>query len=174
MLSTEDSVEMPHRRLGRTALAGTAVAIALVSGCFLLASSTGAVLTVGVRDTVNPVPFGAAVFATAAAGGGAYLLGRWAGRIAHPRRTFLLVTIVGLLASAVPPLQASSDAATAIWLLVMHAAAALALIPAVASALPTARRSGVVTRSAMRITGSAGPDTDRSGGLAQQVVVEDQ
>ena len=85
-----------------------------------------------------------------------------------------MVTIVGLLASAVPPLQASSDAATAIWLLVMHAAAALALIPAVASALPTARRSGVVTRSAMRITGSAGPDTDRSGGLAQQVVVEDQ
>ena len=50
-----------------------------------------------------------------------------------------MLTTAGLLASAVPPLQAATTVSMAIWLLVMHAVAALALVPVVASGLPSAR-----------------------------------
>ena len=111
-----------------------------VSACFMVASLTGAALQVAARDTTaTPVPFGAAVFATAAAGGIALVLARLAGRAHHPRRTFLLLTMAGLLASAIPPLQAATTVSTAIWLLIMHAVAALALVPVVASGLPSTR-----------------------------------
>lgn len=142
-------------------LVGTAAAVALVIGCFSLASSTGAALTVTVRNAVNPVPLGAAVIATAAAGGGAYLLARLAGRTARPRLTFLVVTTAGLLVSAVPPLQAATNTSTAVWLLVMHAVVAVALIPVVASGLPTVRWSSTVAPSSTPIASSA-----PSGGAA--------
>ena len=109
------------------------MAVVAVSACFFVASVTGAALTVAVRgNEPTPVPFGAAVFATAAAGVGAYVLARLAGRVPRPRRVFLLLTTAGLLASAVPPLQAATTVSTAIWLLIMHAVAALALVPVVA------------------------------------------
>src|SRR3954454_299847 len=142
MLSAEQIGTLPRLGLGQRALVGTTAAVGLVIGCFLIASWTDAALTVTVRDAVTPVPLGAAVFATAAAGGVAYLLARLAGRTARPRLTFLTVTIAGLLASVVPPLAAAIDTGTAVWLLVMHAVAAAALIPVIASGLPTARRSG--------------------------------
>ena len=66
-------------------------------------------------------------------------MARPAGRAPRPRRIFLLLTTAGLLASAVPPLQAATTVSTAIWLLIMHAVAALALMPVVASGLPSAR-----------------------------------
>lgn len=111
---------------------------------------------VAVRDTVNQVPFGAAVVATAAAGGGAYLLARLAGRTARPRKTFLMITTAGLLISAVPPLQAATTGSTVIWLLVMHAVAALALIPVLSSGLPRARRPGDPTVTGRPSTPIAG------------------
>ena len=116
------------------------MAVVAVSACFFVASVTGAALTVAVRgNEPTPVPFGAAVFATAAAGVGAYVLARLSGRAPRPRLVFLLLTTAGLLASAVPPLQAATTVSTAIWLLIMHAVAALALVPVVASGLPSAR-----------------------------------
>ena len=140
-------------------LVGTAGAVVGVSACFFVASLKGVALIVAVRDTgAAPVPFGAAVFATAAAGGGAYVLARVAGRAPRPRRIFLYLSTVGLLASAVPPLQAATGLSTLIWLLVMHAVAALALMPVVASGLPTARASGepeVAAHSSTRVAGSA-------------------
>ena len=140
MLSAEHRGNDECHRLGRRALLGTTVAVVAVSACFFVASVTGAALTVAVRgNEPTPVPFGAAVFATAAAGVGAYVLARLAGRAPRPRRIFLLLTTAGLLASAVPPLQAATTVSTAIWLLIMHAVAALALVPVVASGLPSAR-----------------------------------
>ena len=140
-------------------LVGTAGALVGVSACFFVASMTGATLIVAARDTgATTVPFGAAVFATVAAGGGAYFLARLAGRAPRPRRIFLLLTTAGLLASTVPPLQAATSVSTLIWLLVMHAVAALALVPVVASGLPTARAAGepqVVENSQSQISGSA-------------------
>ena len=140
MLSAEHLGNAERHGLGRRALLGTTVAVVAVSACFFVASVTGAALTVAVRGNEPiPVPFGAAVFATAAAGVGAYVLARLAGRAPRPRRIFLLLTTAGLLASAVPPLQAATTVSTAIWLLIMHAVAALALVPVVASGLPSAR-----------------------------------
>ena len=142
MLSAEHLGNAERHRLGRRTLLGTTVAVVAVSACFFVASVTGAALTVAVRgNEPTPVPFGAAVFATAAAGVGAYVLARLAGRVPRPRRIFLLLTAAGLLASAVPPLQAATTVSTAIWLLIMHAVAALALVPVVASGLPSARPS---------------------------------
>lgn len=144
--------------------AGTVGAVIGVSACFFTASLTGADLMVAVRDTgANLVPFGAAVVATVAAGGGAYVLARLALRAARPRRMFLLLTAAGLLATAVPPLQAATTLSTAIWLLVMHAVAAIALVPVVASALPARRPARpevgarVVTRGAESAAAEGNP-----------------
>ena len=143
MLSAEHLGGAGRRGLGRPTLAGTALAVVGVGACFVVASLAGAALMVAVRGSgATSVPFGAAVSATVAAGGGAYVLARLAGRASRPRRMFLLWATAGLLASAVPPLQAATGVSTLIWLLVMHVVAALALVPVVASGLLTARPAG--------------------------------
>ena len=140
MLSAELLGNADPRDLSRRVLVGTASAVVGVSASYLVASLTGATLMVAVRDTgATPVPFGAAVIATVAAGGGAYVLARLARLAPRPRRVFLLLTAAGLLASAAPPLLAANTASTAIWFLIMHAVAALALVPVVASGLPSLR-----------------------------------
>ena len=134
MLRAEDS------NIAGRALVGTAAAVVGVAACFGAASLTDGPLMVVVRGaTATSVPFGAAVAVTAAAGGGAYLLARLAGRAPRSRRVFLTLTTAGLLASAVPPLLAATTVATAVWLVVMHAIAALALVPLIASGLPSLR-----------------------------------
>ena len=162
MLSAEHLGNAKRHGLGRRALLGTTVAVVAVSACFFVASVTGAALTVAVRgNEPTPVPFGAAVFATAAAGVGAYVLARLAGRAPRPRRIFLLLTTAGLLASAVPPLQAATTVSTAIWLLIMHAVAALALVPVVASGLPSARPARgpeAAPQASTQLAGSAPSD----------------
>ena len=71
MLSAEHLGNAERHRLGRRTLLGSTVAVVAVSACFFVASVTGAVLTVAVRgNEPTPVPFGAAVLATAAAGVG--------------------------------------------------------------------------------------------------------
>jgi peptidoglycan/LPS O-acetylase OafA/YrhL len=143
MLSAEHVKSIDRRGDGRRVMVGTAGAVVGVSACFFVASLTGASLMVAVRDmSATSVPFGAAVVATATAGGGAYVLARLARRASRPRRIFLLLTMAGLLASALPPLQAATTVSTAIWLLIMHAVAALVLVPVVAGGLPSVRRVG--------------------------------
>ncbi len=118
----------------------TVAAVAAVAACFLIADTAVAELSVGLGDSAPvPVPLGAALFATAVAGVGAWLLALLARRTSRPRRTFLLATLVGLLVTAVPPLQAAVNVQTAIWLLALHAVAALVLIPSVAAAVPAVR-----------------------------------
>ena len=108
--------------------------------CYLWATATGTQLLVA-RGDAGPVevPIGAAVFATAAAGAGAYLAALLSHRTSRPRRTFAVLTVSGLLLSAVPPLQAAVDVSTATWLLLMHVVAALALIPIAVVTLPARR-----------------------------------
>ncbi|WP_433304100.1 DUF6069 family protein [Actinoplanes sp. CA-030573] len=104
--------------------------------CYQIAHATGEQLEVGVRGADRPVPWQAVVLATlvgAVAGWGLARLSLGTGR---PRRTFLLLTAAGLVISAAPPAQAATSSSTAVWLLVMHAAVAAAIIPALAATLP--------------------------------------
>ncbi len=141
MLSPELSDASRSRLLRRRVGIGTTAAVAAVASCYLVAVVTGAELTVALAGTPpTEVPFGAAVFATAIAGVAAYLIALLVRRTSRPRRTFLLITLTGLALSAVPPLQAAANGSTTTWLLVMHVVAALALIPALATALPVDRR----------------------------------
>lgn len=56
-------------------------------------------------------------------------------RTASPKRTWVLIAIIGVVLYGVAPF-ASAGATTAIWFNVMHAVAAVFIIPAVAKALP--------------------------------------
>lgn len=56
-------------------------------------------------------------------------------RTAHPRRTWVLSTIIAVTLYGLPPFL-SAGITTAIWFNVMHAVAALFIIPAVAKELP--------------------------------------
>ncbi len=137
MFSAEVSSTGDGRFLRRRVLIATVVAVVAVAACFLIADAAAAELSVRLGDAAPvPVPLGAALFATAVAGFGAWLLSLLARRTSRPRRTFLLATLVGLLVTAIPPLQAAVNAETAIWLLALHAVAALVLIPSVTTALP--------------------------------------
>jgi hypothetical protein len=56
-------------------------------------------------------------------------------RTAHPRRTWVRITIAAIIIYGVPPFL-SAGVTTAIWFNVMHAVAGLCLIPAIAAQLP--------------------------------------
>lgn len=57
-------------------------------------------------------------------------------RTRQPRRTWVLLTVVGLVLYGVMPFVATPSVATALWFNVMHAVAGLVVIPAVATVLP--------------------------------------
>jgi hypothetical protein len=59
-------------------------------------------------------------------------------RTATPRRTWVLSTIIAVTLYGLPPFL-SAGASTAIWFNVMHAVAAVLIIPAVAKALPESK-----------------------------------
>ena len=56
-------------------------------------------------------------------------------RTASPKRTWVLIAIIGVVLYGIAPF-ASAGVTTAIWFNVMHAVAALFIIPAVAKELP--------------------------------------
>jgi hypothetical protein len=59
-------------------------------------------------------------------------------RTANPRRTWVLSTIIAVTLYGLPPFL-SAGITTAIWFNVMHAVAALFIIPAVAKQLPESK-----------------------------------
>ena len=59
-------------------------------------------------------------------------------RTANPRRTWVLCTIIAVTLYGLPPFL-SAGITTAIWFNVMHAVAALFIIPAVAKELPESK-----------------------------------
>jgi hypothetical protein len=59
-------------------------------------------------------------------------------RTANPRRTWVLSTIIAVTLYGLPPFL-SAGITTAIWFNVMHAVAALFIIPAVAKELPKSK-----------------------------------
>ena len=59
-------------------------------------------------------------------------------RTANPRRTWVLIAVIGVTLYGIPPFL-SAGAITAIWFNVMHAVAAVFIIPAVAKALPESK-----------------------------------
>jgi hypothetical protein len=59
-------------------------------------------------------------------------------RTATPRRTWVLSTIIAVTLYGIPPFL-SAGVSTAIWFNVMHAVAAVLIIPAVAKALPESK-----------------------------------
>jgi hypothetical protein len=110
--------------------------------CFGAAHATGHPLEVDGRGTAQPVPLPAVVLATLVGAAAGWVLARLSTRTSRPRRTFLALAGAGLLITAVPPVQAATTAATAAWLLAMHAVVAAALIPVLATALPVGPTPG--------------------------------
>ena len=69
---------------------------------------------------------------------GSLLVSFIAQRTANPRRTWVLSTIIAVTLYGLPPFL-SAGITTAIWFNVMHAVAALFIIPAVAKELPESK-----------------------------------
>lgn len=69
---------------------------------------------------------------------GSSIAGMIALRTAQPQRTWVIIACVAVVLYGVPPFL-SAGITTAIWFNVMHAVAAVCLIPAVARVLPTTR-----------------------------------
>jgi hypothetical protein len=69
---------------------------------------------------------------------GSLLVSFIAQRTANPRRTWVLSTIIAVTLYGLPPFL-SAGITTAIWFNVMHAVAALFIIPAVAKQLPESK-----------------------------------
>jgi len=93
---------------------------------------------VDARGVYQSMPVGAVVVSTVLGGIAAYLLARLTVRTARPRRTFVGVTLSGLVVSAVPPAYSATAGSTAAWLMVLHVVVAAVLVPGLARALPTA------------------------------------
>ena len=69
---------------------------------------------------------------------GSLLVSFIAQRTANPRRTWVLSTIIAVTLYGLPPFL-SAGITTAIWFNVMHAVAALFIIPAIAKQLPESK-----------------------------------
>jgi hypothetical protein len=85
----------------------------------------------GFGDVIVPTVFGGIVGAVLA-----WAAGRFAAR---PRVTFMAVCVIGLVVYGVVPFIAANDTASAVWLNVMHVAAAVPIVGGHARRLPRGR-----------------------------------
>lgn len=118
----------------------TVVAAAAAVATWALARAAGNDLLIDGREgAAAAVPIGAVVLATVVGAIAAAGIGGLARRTTRPRRTVAGIGAVGLVVSAVPPVQAARDTGTALWLLAMHAVVAAVLLPVVWKGLPAVR-----------------------------------
>ncbi len=116
--------------LVRSALVGTIAAIVAVIVVLLVADAVSGPLLVATpgSDVAEEVPLGGAVIFTALGGLVGMLLAWATSRFGWSASVFLGVCLVALVLYGIPPFSAAEETATALWLNVMHIAAAIPIV----------------------------------------------
>ncbi|NOX28487.1 MAG: hypothetical protein GXP35_00315 [Actinobacteria bacterium] len=139
MSSNPTTTQDTERGLLATAGMVILVALVVVTVVFFVASAAtdNLLVTPPGGDAPEEVVLGTALFA-AAVGGVVGAVLAWAtnrfGR--RPRRVFVAVCVVGLVLYGIVPFTAAEQAATAVWLNVMHVAVAIPVVGGLAKYLP--------------------------------------
>jgi len=124
------------RSLWRPALAGGAVAAAVTTAIATVAHAAG--VSFEIDGEAIPLPGFAQMTLLGAMLG--LLIARQCRRAAHPRSTFVRITVALTALSVVPDFVMSFDAASRIVLVSIHLTAAAIIVPVLARRLPTAGR----------------------------------
>lgn len=137
-----------NTRAGMIAIA-IALPLVLVLVSFLIADAVSGPLLVTQpgSDTPDEVPLAAAMIFTALGGGVGIGLSLIAKRLRRPRSIFAAVAITALVLYGIVPFTAAEETSTAIWLNVMHVAAAVPIIGLLARSLPTDREDTNLTET---------------------------
>ena len=132
-----------QRPLWRVGLLAAVVAAVASVGVYLAARAVGVPmeLTEVFEDHVARMPVVNMAFAALLEGGfaGTVLAAacrRWARR---PRSTFVVLTVIGLIASFLLPITSDASTATKVVLSISHLVVAAVIVPALALALPNRR-----------------------------------
>ena len=126
---------------------GIIVALVLVLATYLLADAASGPLLVTQpgSDTPEAVPLGLALVFTVLGGGFGIGLAFVVNRLGRSRTTFVAIAVAALALYGTMPFTAAEETSTAIWLNVMHVAAAVPIIGLLARFLP---ERGASARSA--------------------------
>jgi len=118
------------------------VALILVTVTYLIADATSGPLLVTQPggDTPQAVPLAAALGFTAIGGAVGIGLAHVMNRLGRTRTTFIIATAVALVLYGIMPFTAAETTSTAIWLNVMHVAAAVPIVGLLARSLPEATK----------------------------------
>ncbi len=122
----------------KNGLIGMIVALVLVLVTYLVADAASGplVVTQPGSDTPAAVPLGAALVFTMLGGAAGIGLASIVNRLGRPRSTFVAVALVALALYGIMPFAAAEQVSTAVWLNVMHVAAALPIVGLLARAFP--------------------------------------
>lgn len=130
-----------NRSIAKAGAIGTGVAVILVLIVMFIADAASGPLLVTPPggDAPEEVPIGGAAIFTVLGGLVGTALAIALLRVATPRRIFLIVCVAGLVLYGIMPFTAAEEVSTAIWLNVMHVAAAVPIVGMLARTLPEAR-----------------------------------
>ncbi len=129
--------------LVKAGLIGIAVALALVTVGYLTADAVSGPLLVTQPggESVAEVVIGQALMFTVLGGGVGIGLALVAQRLGRPQATFVAVCAVGLVLYGIIPFTTAEETLTAIWLNVLHLAAAVPIVGLLSRQLPVERRA---------------------------------
>ena len=129
---------MNLKRLLKADATGIALAIILVLLTSGIAGLTSDPLTVSPPGATESeeISLVAGIIATTVGGLIGLAIAAASSRLKQPKRTFLIICGIGLLLSTISPLVQAEQPSTALWLNVMHFAAAIPIVGSLAAALP--------------------------------------
>ncbi len=123
------------QKIAKSAAIAAVLAAVVNTIVFFVANALTGALIVNSPEEMTIAFFQPFVFTAMLGILGSLIVSFIAQRTATPKRTWVLIAIIGVVLYGVAPF-ASAGATTAIWFNVMHAVAAVFIIPAVAKALP--------------------------------------
>ena len=125
----------------RAGAIGIAVALVVVVVGFLVADAGSGPLTVSMpgNDSVERITIAQVVMFTVLGGAAGIGLALAARRLSRPRATFVAVCAAALLLYGITPFAAAESTSTAIWLNVLHVAAAVPIVGSLVRRLPAER-----------------------------------
>jgi len=120
---------------------GTAAALVLTLIAYLVADAVSGPLLVSQpgSDTPEEVRLGIALVFVVLGGAIGIVFALIANRLRRPAPTFAAVCVVALVLYGIMPFTAAEDTSTAIWLNVMHLAAAVPIVGLLTRVLPSDR-----------------------------------
>ena len=130
-----------NRSLLKAGGIGIGIALVLVAVAHVAADAMSGPLLVTPPggDAVEEVTIGLALMTTVVGGVVGIGLALVAQRFGRPKATFVAVCVVALVLYGAMPFTAAEETTTAVWLNVMHVAAALPIVGLLARELPVAR-----------------------------------